>query len=216
MHFDPVLSYYDAKGTALKLRLLLVHAGVAHEWRPLKTPEEILKAQERSPFGELPLWETEDIVVSGSLAVFEHVAIDMGYLLPREMNIQRYALSRQFAHYCEGVLEDLWRMTEFLASPEAQDARSKGVGRSAIREAYIRMRLRPKLELVSREYFHLATTYGASCEDYLGFALYELLLHLQNEVHDVLDNQEVFRTFVDRFTKHPRVQVFLEANDLLF
>lgn len=104
----PRLTYFNARGLAEKIRLLLAEAGTEYEYRDLgqydakakvKTPEfEALKATGILAFDKVPLWEeTDGFCVVQSKAILRHVARTRGL----------YGANEREASACDMIIDSV-------------------------------------------------------------------------------------------------------------
>jgi glutathione S-transferase len=72
-----VLTYFDIRGRAECVRLLLEEAGVVYEDRQI-TNAEWQKLKPRTPFGQLPLLQIGDVELVQTMAILRHLARTYG------------------------------------------------------------------------------------------------------------------------------------------
>ena len=103
---EPSLLYFDLRGRAEPIRLMLHAMGRAFEDHRVVTKEEWSALQPRLPFASLPAFEEGGALLTQSHAIFRHLARGFGWLGADEeqdalLDITQEALAE--------AQEDLWR-----------------------------------------------------------------------------------------------------------
>eukprot|EP00768_Dysnectes_brevis_P007271 gnl/Dysnectes_brevis/6083_a9165_465.p1 GENE.gnl/Dysnectes_brevis/6083_a9165_465~~gnl/Dysnectes_brevis/6083_a9165_465.p1 ORF type:complete len:208 (-),score=34.95 gnl/Dysnectes_brevis/6083_a9165_465:32-655(-) len=134
------LIYYEARGTADKTRLLLSLVDVFYLNTTI-SGRQVIKHQEHSPLGQLPIWEDDQVIVSGSLPVFLFLARKFHLEPPQP---QDQALCLAVTAFTEEICQRLWDapfLEEGISDHAAAQAKTK----------FMQAVLFPRLTLLSRE-----------------------------------------------------------------
>jgi glutathione S-transferase len=106
MPVRPTLTYFDLRGRAEPIRLMLHARGGDFEDRRIMDPEEWSRLKPTLPFGSLPLYETGELAIAQSHAIFRHLARSFGWL---GSNPTQDALLDVTQEALAEAQEDLWR-----------------------------------------------------------------------------------------------------------
>ncbi len=70
----PNITYFDIRGRAEPIRLILEEVGVEYEERRIRSMDEWQALKPKKPFGQLPIYEEGDLFIVQSHAIFRHLA----------------------------------------------------------------------------------------------------------------------------------------------
>ena len=123
MTFRPEITYFDIRGRAEPIRLLLEEVGVEYDDVQIAS-EQWPARKSRLPFGQLPMFKEGDLEVVQSHAIYRHLARRHG--LAGEDEAQRLR--------CDVAVEAIRDVDEFMGSllwrPDFEAQRAAGAANS--------------------------------------------------------------------------------------
>lgn len=102
----PRLTYFDMRGRAEPIRLMLHAMSVEFEDHRIVSPEEWSRLKPRLPFGALPLYETAGLSIAQSHAVFRYLARSFGWAGSSQTHDTLLDITQEALAEAQ---EDLWR-----------------------------------------------------------------------------------------------------------
>ncbi|TNJ27416.1 Glutathione S-transferase-like protein [Giardia muris] len=202
----PRLIYYDARGTCLRVRLMLADLGVEYDWVPLSDPHALLEARGKAPCGSLPIWEEGGgaLVISGANTILEYLGARLSV---QSDDLQVRAVARELEEYCNEYERALWGKRDAVAAHLAQA--SEGT-RSEANATYDRNRLIPMLVVLGTTYQSLRRLLARPlpCD----YALLEVLHYTATEDPDLLGQVPTLQDFYQDALRRPRIKKFVSPN----
>ncbi|EFO62539.1 Hypothetical protein GLP15_1665 [Giardia lamblia P15] len=199
----PRLVYYDARGTALKCRLLLADLEIRYRWTPLASAEQVAAAKTGAPSCVLPVWEDGAAKVAGSTVVLEYLGASLGRY---SASLQVQAAARALVLFCEDLLTAIWRESEAVAEALAAGAEMM---RSECIAAYRQNRILPGLTVLARDVLSLRSL--APEPLYSDYAVLEVLYYADAEYPELVDQFPLLRELSDGYFARPGIRKLLAS-----
>lgn len=199
----PKLIYYNARGTALKCRLLLADMDIKYQWTPLSNIEQIIATKINAPSCILPVWEDNVTKVSGSAIILEYLGASLGKY---SASLQVQAAERALVLYCEDLLDSIWKESENVA---ALLASNNDMTRSEGTLIYRQNRIIPGLTILTRDMLSLKKL---STEPlYSDYAILEVLYYANAEYPELIDQFPPLRELSNSYFARPGIKRLVES-----
>ncbi|KAE8304971.1 Glutathione S-transferase-like protein [Giardia duodenalis] len=199
----PRLTYYDARGTALKCRLLLADLEIRYEWAPLASAEQVAAAKVGAPSCTLPVWEDSAARVAGGMVILEYLGASLGRY---STSLQVQAAARALVLFCEDLLAAAWKEPKAVAEALAAGAE---MTRSECIAAYRQNRILPGLTVLTRDVLNLRSLAFEPLDS--DYAVLEVLYYADAECPELVDQFPPLRELFDGYRARPGITKLLAS-----
>jgi glutathione S-transferase len=195
----PRITYFDIRGRIEPVRIIFEDLAISYEDRRIKSIEEWQALKPTMPFGQMPIYQEEDLYIAQSRAILRHVArVNNLYGCDEREHVLCDIAEEAIAEVWESVWRHQWR------SDFEQKARE-----------FAEQQLSPALEALQRWFLRAGSPrefWVGSSPTYVDSLAFGFLDELRAFFPDTLARFPHLRSFKDALAARPRVAAYLSSD----